>query len=131
MPAACCGQPREEEKKTGVHTKSGGVRGRVAVELVDANDSVVGAGCEVAAVWREADRVDGAEVVAHVAELARFARVDAVRLEDGRGRPDADVAICSVQQAVVFLGILKQPHQIDIPPPAVASLEPSGEMWQL
>jgi hypothetical protein len=39
--------------------------------------------------------VDGAEVVAHVAELARLARVGALGAEDGLGRPDADVAIAA------------------------------------
>ena len=115
------------------HTKCCGMGGRVAIELVDANDSVVGAGCEVAAVRGEADRVDGAEVVAHVAELAWLAGVAAVRVEDGRGRPDANVSICSrvrVQQGRRRLleGLF---NRIDVPPPAVASLEPSGEMWQL
>lgn len=40
--------------------------------MVDADDLVVGTGGEVAAIGREADGVNCAKVVTHVAELAGF-----------------------------------------------------------
>ena len=39
--------------------------------------------------------MNGAEVVAHVAELARFVEVWVPGIVDGVGRPYPDVAICS------------------------------------
>lgn len=75
------------------------VRWRVAVELVDADDSVVGAGREVAAIWREADGVDGAQMVAHVTELSRFVKALFGGIVDGLGRPHPDVAIWLVALA--------------------------------
>jgi hypothetical protein len=70
--------------------------------------------------------MDRAEVVAHVAELPRLRVLLVVRIVDGLGRPDPDMAICF---ASVFV-----PDMIGrdgVPPPAVASLLPSGETWQL
>lgn len=101
--------------------------------MVDADDLVVSARGEVAAVGREADGVDGTEVVAHVAELARLVVASILGVVDGIGRPDTDVAICrerDVSEAVFQFE--KGGHEVArIPPPAVASLEPSGETWQL
>jgi hypothetical protein len=69
------------------------VRRRVAIEVVDADDLVVGTGGKIAAIGRKANGVDGSEMVAHVAELARFPVVLVVGVVYGLGRPDADVAI--------------------------------------
>jgi len=41
--------------------------GGIRVELVDANDLVIGTRGKVPAVGREANRVDGSEVMAHMA----------------------------------------------------------------
>lgn len=62
--------------------------------MVDAYDLVVCAGSKVAAVGRESDGVDSSKVVAHVAELARLVVASILRVVDGGGRPDSNVAIC-------------------------------------
>lgn len=59
--------------------------GRTIVEVVDADDLVVSARGEIAAVWGESDGVDGSEVVAHVAELARLAVASILGVVDGIG----------------------------------------------
>lgn len=106
------------------------MRRGVAVEVVYADDLVVGAGREVAAIGRESDGVDGAEMVTHMTELSRFGVGHVVRVIYGIGRPHANVTICQHMSEVVQLG--QEMGQDDsIPPPAVASLEPSGETWQL
>ena len=102
------------------------MRGRAGVELVYADDLIVGARGKIAAAGGESNRVDGTEMVAHVAELPRFRILLVVGIVDGLGRPDPHMAICF---ASVFdsqtLG------RDGVPPPAVASLLPSGETWQL
>lgn len=63
--------------------------------MVYADDLVVGARGKIATVGGEADGVDCAEVVAHVAELARFGVGEVVGLVYGLGGPDPDMAICA------------------------------------
>lgn len=69
------------------------MRGRIAVELVYADNPVIGAGSEVTAIRGESDGVYGAQVVAHVAKLSWFAMVGVIGVEDGFGRPDTDMAV--------------------------------------
>lgn len=91
---------------------------------------VIGAGGKITAVGRESDGVNGAKVVAHVAELARFGVRPVVCIVNRIGRPYSNVAIWQcILETVQLLEGLKQYARI--PPPAVASLEPSGETWQL
>lgn len=63
--------------------------------MVYADDLVVGARGKVATVWGEADGVNRAKVVAHVAELARFGVGEVVGLVYRLGGPDSDMAICA------------------------------------
>lgn len=63
------------------------------IELVYAYDFIIGARRQITAVRREADGVDGAEVVAHVAELSRLRVGLVLGAVDGLGRPNADMAI--------------------------------------
>jgi hypothetical protein len=69
------------------------VRRWVAVEVVDADELVVGPRCQVAAVRREPDGVYGAEMVTHVTELARLGVALFFGIVYRLGRPDPDVAI--------------------------------------
>lgn len=75
------------------HTKGCCMRRWVAIELVNADDPVVGARSEVTAIRGESDGMDGAQVVAHVAKLSWFAVIRMVGVEDGFGRPDTDMAV--------------------------------------
>ncbi len=73
--------------------------------------------------------MDGTEVMAHVAELPGLGIRRIVGAVDGWCGPDADVTICARYS-------FSREHRIErrgyhLPPPAVASLEPSGETWQL
>lgn len=70
--------------------------------MVYADDLVVGTGGEVAAIRRKSDRVDGAKMVAHVAELSWFRVGFVVRVVYGIGGPNANVAIWQVKSARVF-----------------------------
>lgn len=63
--------------------------------MVYADNLVVGARGKIATVRGEADGVDCAEVVAHVAELARLGVGEVVGLVYGLGGPDPDMAICA------------------------------------
>lgn len=97
------------------------------VPLVDEDNLVVGARCEVTVVSREADGEDSARVVGERAEL--FGDLDVVlvkRLEDGVGGPDANVAVC-------LLSVSCEDCQFwnsDIPRPPVARRKESGETWR-
>lgn len=53
--------------------------------MVYADNLVIGARGEVATIGREANRVDSAQVVAHVAELARLVVGPILRVVDGVG----------------------------------------------
>lgn len=99
--------------------------------MIYADDLVVGARGEVATVRGEADGVNRAKVVAHVAELARFGVGEVVRLVYRLGGPDADMAICATSGLCLGQDGAREELGARIPPPAVASLEPSGETWQL
>lgn len=102
--------------------------------MVYADDLVVGARGEVATVGGEAHGVNRAEVVAHVAELARFGVGEVVGLVYRLGGPDPYVAICAASGICLGQkGARERKEELGarIPPPAVASLEPSGETWQL
>lgn len=79
----------------GVRTKRCRVGRGVTIELIYAYDLVVGAGCEVSTVRREAHRVDGSQVVAHVAELPWFSEALIVGVVDSFGGPNPDVTIAS------------------------------------
>lgn len=70
--------------------------------MVYADDLVVGARGEIATVGGEAHGVNRAEVVAHVAELARFGVGEVVGLVDRLGGPDPYMAICAASG--IFLG---------------------------
>lgn len=63
--------------------------------MVYADDLVVGARGEIATVGGEAHGVNSAEVVAHVAELARFGVGEVIGLVDRLGGPDPYMAICA------------------------------------
>lgn len=76
-----------------VRTKSRCVGRRVAVEMVDTDDLVVGAGSEVATIRGKSNGMNGSEMVAHVAELSGFRVVSVMGVEDGLDGPDADMAI--------------------------------------
>lgn len=69
------------------------------VKLVDANNFVVGTRCQVAAIGRKADGVDGAEVMAHVTELARLDAGGILGSVDGFSRPDADMTVYNKEQS--------------------------------
>lgn len=71
------------------------LRRRALVQVVYANNLVVGTGGKVSTVGGEAHGVDRAKVVAHVAELARTGKRLVVGLVDRFGGPDSNVAICS------------------------------------
>lgn len=115
-----------------VRTKRCRMRRGVAVEVVYADDPIVCAGREIAAVGRESDGVNGAEVVAHMTELSGFGVGRVVRVVYGISRPHANMTICQRTSEMIQLGQGMRQRQGDgIPPPAVASLEPSGETWQL
>ena len=61
--------------------------------MVDADDLVVGARSEIAAIGRESDGVDGSKMVAHVAELPGFRVVSVMGVEYGFDGPDTNMAI--------------------------------------
>ena len=69
------------------------MRGWIAIKLVYADNPVVGTGSEVTTIRGESDRVNGAQVVAHVAKLSWFAMVGVIGVEDGFGRPDTDMTV--------------------------------------
>jgi len=105
------------------------MRWRVGVEHIDTDDLVVGARCQVLVVAREAHGVYGAGVRAYGGELLGLVVVCVVRVEDGVGRPDTDVGICERAGGLVFC--CSRQERPCVPPAAVTSREPSGEMWQL
>ena len=100
---------------------------RPLVEVVDADELVVGAAGQIAAIGREAHRVDGAQVMAHVAQLARLLVVGVVGVVDGLGRPDAHMAVAArsrdslaigrdvaaVDLEVLLLAAVAQPRGLD------------------
>jgi hypothetical protein len=63
--------------------------------VVDADELIIGAAGQIPAIGREAHRVDGAKVVAHVAELARLLVALIVDVIDGLRRPDAHMAVAA------------------------------------
>ena len=71
------------------------MRGRAGVELVYADDLIVGARGKIAAVGGESNRVDGTEMVAHVAELPRLRVGRVIGIVDGLCRPHANVTVCA------------------------------------
>lgn len=75
--------------------------------------------------------MDGAQVVAHVAELSRLCIALVVCVVDGLGRPDADVAVYAVSVSLIPSQATHNHGCRDAPPPAEANLFPSGETWQL
>lgn len=70
-------------------------RWRPLVQMVDADELIIGAAGQIPAIGREAHRVDGAEMVAHVAELARLLVALIVGVVDGLCRPDAHMAVAA------------------------------------
>lgn len=74
--------------------------------MIDANHLVVGAAGQIPPIGGEAHRVNGAKVVAHVAELAglRLLVFGIVGVVDGLGRPDADVAIAAGGRETLAIG---------------------------
>lgn len=73
--------------------------------MVDADELVVGARGKVATVWREADGVNGAQVVAHVAELSRLllGAFNGIAV-DGLSRPDAHMSITTRSREALAIG---------------------------
>ena len=73
--------------------------------MVDADELVVGAGGQISAIWRESDRVNRAQMMAHVTQLPRLPLVGArICTVDGLGRPDADVAIAAGRRESFAVG---------------------------
>lgn len=66
-----------------------------------------------------------------MAKLARFVVGPVLRVVDGVSRPDPDVTICQYSMLDIMVEYRGARANKRIPPPAVASLEPSGETWQL
>lgn len=66
-----------------------------ALELVYADDLVVGARGEIATIGGEAHGVYGSQVVAHMTQLSRLRVGSIFGLVDGFGRPYSDVTILS------------------------------------
>jgi hypothetical protein len=95
--------------------------------VVYADDLVVGARSKITAIWRESNGVDRAKVVAHVAELARLRVGRIVGLVYRLGGPYSDMAICMASALCVGNEHAGGDLGSRVPPPAVASLEPSGE----
>lgn len=77
------------------------MRRRTAIEVVYADNLVVRAGREVAAIGGESDGVNRAEVMAHMAKLPRFGVGRVVRVVYRIGRPDSDVTICQDVSEIV------------------------------
>jgi hypothetical protein len=84
-----------------VPTKSSMCR-RIRIQCIDTYYLIVGAGCQVFAVRREADCVDSARVVAYSCELLWFRVVGVCRVEDGFSGPYANVSICQKSINTVF-----------------------------
>jgi hypothetical protein len=76
----------------------------IRVQCIDADYLVVCAGCQVFAVRGEADRVDGARVVAHSCELLRLRVFGVGRIENRLGGPYTDVSICEGSISIGFRG---------------------------
>lgn len=66
---------------------------RSLVQVVYANELVVGTAGQVPSIGGKPHRVNCPQVMAHVAELARLRVAGIFRIEDGVGRPDSNVAI--------------------------------------
>lgn len=77
---------------------------RPLVQMVDADELVVGAAGQVAAIGREAHGMDGAQMVAHVAQLARLLVVAIVGVIDGVGGPDAHMAVAARRRDSLAVG---------------------------
>ena len=75
-------------------------RRRIFVERVNAYYLVVCARSQVFAVGREADRMDGAGVVADSRELLRLRIRGVVGIQNGLGRPDTYITVCRCVLAI-------------------------------
>lgn len=72
--------------------------------MVDADELVVGAAGQVFAIGGEANRVNRAEVMAHMAQLSRFGVAGVARVVDSFGRPDANVAVAASRGQALAIG---------------------------
>ena len=74
------------------------------VEVVYADNLVVGSAGKIATIGREANRVNRAEMVAHMAKLARLVVVWRVGIVNRFGRPNSDVSIAACGRKTFAVG---------------------------